>query len=114
MEVPIAHLAYCSGSWGNLLFPEDMGDMGDMERLAGAGGTAPSEEAWRALTQTARLTDNAKLFRGQRRHMKHLVMLPRNTSWSIQLKWDQDWTPKERVRMRVGLDGAFQNEIEIG
>ena len=110
-EVPIAHLAYCSGSWGNLLFPEEMGDM---EKLAGTGGTAPSEEAWRALTQMARLSDVNRLFRGRRQHRKHPVMLPGNATWSVKLLWDQDWTPKERVRMRLGLDGVFQNQIEIG
>mgnify|MGYP006928221720 CR=1 FL=1 len=111
MEIPLAHLAYCSGSWGNLLFPEEMGDL---ERLAGTGGTAPSEEAWRALTQMARITDSTKIFRGQRVHHKHPVMLPGKSSWAIHLTWDQEWIPKERVRIRIGLDGTFSNQIEIG
>jgi hypothetical protein len=110
-KVSIAHLAYCSGSWGNLLFPDEMGDL---ERLAGTGGTAPSEEAWRALTQAARLTDNTKIFRGKRVYGRRPVLLPGNATWKVLLRWDREFTPVAPVRMRIGLDGVFKNQIEIG
>tara|TARA_Y100000310_G_C20459212_1_gene704509 strand:+ start:222 stop:752 length:531 start_codon:yes stop_codon:yes gene_type:complete len=107
-RVNISHLAYCTGSWGDLLFPAGEGDL---EKLAQAGNSV-SEEQWRAWTQSIQL-HKGLAFRGAKAYTQHPVLLPRNESAFIELVLDEYFTPEEDIRIRICIDGVWRREIDI-
>ena len=108
--MPISHLNRSTGSLGDHFFPEDLGDL---EKLADCGSKAPSEEMWRALTQTMSAGQNL-CFRGRKVYMQMPVHIPPNTDCAICLVLDESIKIVGKVRIRVALDCVFKKIIEFG
>lgn len=108
--MPISHLNRSTGSLGDHFFPEDLTDL---EKLAGCGDNSPSEEMWRALTQTMSAGQNL-CFRGRKVYTRMPIHIPGNTNCAVCLVLDEGIKTVGKVRIRVALDCVFKTPIEMG